>query len=172
MGNLVFEQERARIDGDNISTTVGEFNGSVRSLENQGLELGDTWTFPKDGYQVCTTKVGDTDGIEYIWIELENGNAKKFFPSTFTKSRGLYELDEKDRPKPIQNADNTPKRKKTEGTATEIFRSKASINEAMNALAGKRVTVSNVETVKTLNFRDSSKLVNTQFYTIDLAPKK
>lgn len=167
MANLSNEQKRAELNGDVIATTVGQFKGAVRSLENQGLEAGDTWTFPSDGYKICTTTIGNSGDVEYIWIELENGNAKKFFPGTFTKSRGLFEMDDKLRIKPVMGPDNKQIRKKTEGTAAEEFRKHTSINDAMNALAGKKVTVSKVETAKTQNYNNPSQLQNTQFYTID-----
>lgn len=171
MANLQFEIERAKQNGDVIAETVGEFSGATRSLENQGLEVGDTWTFPKDGYKVCKTKIGNTEGVEYIWIELENGNSKKFFPSTFTKSRGLFEMDDKLRPKPLVDEKGVQIRMKTEGNAAELFRAEPTVQKAMMALAGKKVTVSNVRTGKILNFNDNSKLQNTQFYTIDIVGK-
>lgn len=171
MAKLKFEIERAQLNGDVIATEVGEFTQAQRSLENQGLEAGDTWTFPKDGYKVCKTKVGNTEGIEYIWIELENGNAKKFFPSTFTKSRGIFEEDSKGRPTAVLGKDGMQIRMKTTGTATDLFRTEASVQGGMMKLAGKKVTVTKVTPAKILNFNDNSKLQNTQFYTIDIVEK-
>lgn len=168
MANLQFEIERAKAQGDVISETVGEFSGATRSLENMGLEQGDTWRFPKDGYKVCKTKIGNTEDVEYIWIELENGNSKKFFPSTFTKSRGLFEMDDKLRPKALLDANGKQIRMQTDGAAADLYRSKSTVQQSMMQLAGKRVTVSQVRTGKILNFNDNSKLQNTQFYTIDI----
>lgn len=168
MANLQFEQERARKNGDVISETVSEFTGATRSLENQGLELGDTWTFPADGYKVCKTKIGDSKPIEYVWIELENGNSKKFFPSTFTKSRGLFELDEKQRPKPLKDSEGNQIRMKTEGSAADVFRAEPTVQKSMMALAGKKITVSRVDIGQILNFNDPTQLQSSQFYTLDI----
>lgn len=171
MAHLEFEIERAAANGDVIATEIGSFSGAQRSLENLGLEVGDTWTFPKDGYKVCLTKVGNTENIEYIWINLENGSAKKFFPSTFTKSRGLFEEDEKGRPAPLLGKDGMQVRMKTEGSAAELFRTEATVDEGMNKLRGKKVTVTKVTNGKILNFNDPNRTQNTQFYTIELVEK-
>lgn len=167
MASLSFEIARAQANGDVISNEAGSFNSSMRSLENQGLEVGDTWKFPSDGYKVCKTKVGNTENVEYIWVVLTNGNAKKFFPSTFMKARTIYELDEKSRPKIVMTADGKPMRAMTTGTATDEYRKHPTVNDAMNALAGRTVTVSAIETKSTLNYNDSSRVQNTQFCKID-----
>lgn len=165
MANLEFEIARATANGDVKSTSEG-FSTKMRSLENQGLEAGDTWTFPEK-FDIYTTTVGSTEGVEYIWIELTSGNAKKFFPSTFMKSRTLYELDEKQRPRVLLDKNKVPMRACTTGNATEEFRKHPTVNEAMQALAGKTVTVSKIDTKPTLNYNDSSKLQQTQFCEIN-----
>lgn len=171
MANLSFEQQRAQANGDVIATEAGKFNSQMRSLENQGLEVGDTWTFPTDGYKVCTTKVGNTEGVEYVWVELTNGNAKKFFPSSFMKARTVYELDEKQRPRMKVDASGKPIRAITTGSAAEEFRKHPTVDKAMKALAGKTITVKEINVVQTLNYNDSSRLQNTQICKLDIVTK-
>lgn len=151
MSKLDVEKARALANGDK---PVTGFSGGVRSLENVALEVGDEFTFP-DKYDVFEQKFGESIA-QYIWIVLANGNAKKFYPSTFTKSRAVY------------NEDGTPTavRKHTLGTAAEEFRKYGTVNDAMNALAGKRVKVTNIETIRTIRY-GTNQVVNTQIPQID-----
>lgn len=152
MATLAVEIKRAEAAGDK---KIACFTGAVRSLENLNLEVEDEWTFPTS-YDVYDQKIGDNH-VQYIFIEI-NGNAKKFYPSTFTKSRTIYNED----------GSSTNQRVHTEGTAAELFRSAGSVDEAMKLLAGKKVKVTDVKTVRTLRYGTTS-LMNTTIPTIDLA---
>lgn len=151
MATLAVEIKRAEAAGDK---KIAGFTGAVRSLENLNLEVNDEWTFPTS-YDVYDQKIGDNHA-QYIFIEV-NGNAKKFYPSTFTKSRTIYNED----------GTSTDQRVHTEGTAAELFRSAGSVNEAMKLLAGKKVKVTDVKTVRTLRYGTTS-LMNATIPTIDL----
>ena len=151
MATLAVEIKRAEAAGDK---KIAGFTGAVRSLENLNLEVGDEWTFPTS-YDVYDQKIGDNHA-QYIFIEV-NGNAKKFYPSTFTKSRTIYNED----------GTSTEQRVHTEGTAAELFRSAGSVDEAMKLLAGKKVKVTDVKTVRTLRYGTTS-LMNATIPTIDL----
>ena len=151
MATLAVEIKRAEAAGDK---KIAGFTGAVRSLENLNLEVNDEWTFPTS-YDVYDQKIGDNHA-QYIFIEV-NGNAKKFYPSTFTKSRTIYNED----------GSSTEQRVHTEGTAAELFRSAGSVNEAMKLLAGKKVKVTDVKTIRTLRYGTTS-LTNATIPTIDL----
>lgn len=151
MATLAVEIKRAEAAGDK---KIAGFTGAVRSLENLNLEVNDEWTF-STSYDVYDQKIGDNHA-QYIFIEV-NGNAKKFYPSTFTKSRTIYNED----------GTSTEQRVHTEGTAAELFRSAGSVNEAMKLLAGKKVKVTDVKTVRTLRYGTTS-LMNATIPTIDL----
>ena len=152
MATLAVEIKRAEAAGDK---KIAGFTGAVRSLENLNLEVGDEWTLPTS-YDVYDQKIGDNHA-QYIFIEV-NGNAKKFYPSTFTKSRTIYNED----------GSSTDQRVHTEGTAAELFRSAGSVDEAMKLLAGKKVKVTDMKTVRTLRYGTTS-LMNATIPTIDLA---
>lgn len=152
MANLTVEKARALANGDK---QVAGFSGGIRSLENVALELNDTFTFPTS-YEVFEQKIGDNK-VQYIWVTLENGNAKRFYPSTFTKARTVFNED----------GTSTGVRKFTLGTAAEEFRKHGTVEEGMRALAGKKVKVTNIEVVSTLRY-NSDKLQNTQIPTIDI----
>lgn len=151
MAILAVEIKRAEAAGDK---KIAGFTGAVRSLENLNLEVGDEWTFPTS-YDVYDQKIGENHA-QYIFIDVK-GNAKKFYPSTFTKSRTVYNED----------GSSTEQRVHTEGTAAELFRSAGSVDEAMKLLAGKKVKVTDVKTVRTLRYGTTS-LMNATIPTIDL----
>lgn len=75
----------------------------------------------------------------------------------FTKSRQVF------------NEDKTPtgERVNTKGTAAELYRQYVTVSEGMDALKGKTVEVTDVETIRTIRY-GTSDLMNTQIFTIDL----
>ena len=153
---MAVEIERAQKRGDR---KLAKFEGAVRSLENINLEKGDTFTIPTT-FEVYEQKFGDTGKAQYIFVEVENNGVKTvkpFYPSTMTKTRAIH------------NEDGTPTgtRMSTKGTAAEEFRKHGGVQEAMEALAGKTLVVSNIETVRTLRFGTTS-LMEAQIPTIDL----
>lgn len=152
MAELAVELQRNIARGDK---KVNGFSGSVRSLENLGLEKGDQFTIP-ESFDVYEQKIGETS-VQYIMVELTNGNAKPFYPSTFTKQRTIYN----------QDGTSTGTRVHTKGTAAELFRQHGSVQEGMDALRGKTLKVSDIEMVDTLRYGTTS-LMKAQIPTIDL----
>lgn len=159
MGILSVELDRAKANGDK---KVSGFTGAVRSLEMLTIEEGDTFTMPEK-YEVYQQKVGvDANGkdrfVDYIWVSVGKDNVKKFFPSTFTKSRTIY------------NEDGTPtnERMHTTGSAAEVFQKASTVESGMNALKGKTLKVSKVNTIRTLRYGTTT-VVNAQIPVIDFA---
>lgn len=152
MATLAVEMARAQARGDK---KVNGFSGAVRSLDSLALEKGDKFKIP-ESFDVREQKIGDGT-VQYIFVELSNGNAKPLYPTTFTKSRTVYNED----------GTSTGQRVHTKGSAAELFRSKGSVNEAMEALKGKTLEVTDVETVRTLRFGTTT-LMNAQIPTIDI----
>lgn len=152
MATLELELKRNKARGDK---EVTGFSGQVRSLENLGLEVGDTFTFPND-YKVYETKIGTTS-VQYIMVELTNGNAKPFYPSTFTKSRLVY------------NEDKTPTttRMYTTGSAADKFREFGSVAEGMDALKNLTVKVTEIKPCRTIRY-GTSELMDAQIPTIEI----
>lgn len=135
---------------------VNSFGGAVRSLENTGLEKGDTFTFPKT-YDKIYERMFGTNKAAYILVEIGPDNVKPFYPSTFTKSRTIYNEDKT----------STGQRVYTTGTAAEIFQKCATVDEGMQKLAGKKVIVSDIKTIRTLRY-GTTELMNAQIPVIDL----
>ena len=152
MAGLSVEVARAKAAGDK---KVSDFEGAVRSLENLTLEVGDQFTMPEK-YEVYEQKIGDSKA-QYIFIDLGNDNVKKFYPSTFTKSRTVYNED----------GTSTGERVHTMGTAAELFRTVGSIKEGMDLLKGKTLKVTEINTIRTMRYGTTS-LMNAQIPTIDL----
>lgn len=152
MATLAVEMERAQARGDK---KVNGFSGAVRSLDSLALEKGDKFVVP-ESFDVREQKIGDGTA-QYIFVTLANGNAKPLYPSTFTKSRTVYNED----------GTSTGQRVFTKGSAADLFRSKGSIQEAMEALKGKTLEVADIETVRTLRFGTTS-IMNAQIPTINI----
>ena len=152
MATLAVEMQRNIARGDK---KVNGFKGQIRSLENLGLEVGDEFTLP-ESYEVYEQKIGD-NSVQYIMVELTNGNAKPFYPSTFTKSRTVYNED----------GTSTGTRVHTKGSAAELFRQYGDIQQGMDALKGKTLKVTDIELVDTLRYGTSS-LMKAQIPTIEL----
>lgn len=153
MATLAVEISRAEARGDK---KVNGFSGAVRSLENIGLEKGDVLTIPEK-FEVYEQKIGD--GVaQYILCKLgDTENVKPFYPSTFTKSRGVYD----------ENGISTGQRVHTTGSAAELFRSFGKVEDGMNALRGKKIAVTDVQGVRTLRYGTTS-LMTAQIPVIDL----
>ena len=96
---------------------------------------------------------------QYIFVEVENNGyktVKPFYPSTMTKTRAIY------------NEDGTPTgaHMSSKGSAVDEFRKHFSVQEAMEALAGKTLVVSEIELIRTLKF-GRNELTDSQIPTID-----
>ncbi len=136
-----------------------KFTGSVRSVDSTALMLGDTWTFPET-YTIMDHTFSSGRTIQYVFIEVD-GRTIPFYPTTFTKSRRVYNEDKT----------ATDERKTTAGTAAEKYREFPDIQSAMDALKGKKCTVSNVEIIRTLDY-NTREVVDTRILTIDFVEDK
>lgn len=152
MAGLATEVARATARGDK---KVNGFSGAIRSLENNGLEKGDKFTIPET-FDVYEQKIGENK-VQYIFVELGNGNVKPFYPSTFTKVRTVYNED----------GTSTGTRVHTKGSAADLFRSKGDVATGMDALRGKTLEVTNIEMVPTLRYGTTS-LMQAQIPTIEI----
>jgi len=160
MSTMAMEIKRNKERGDK---RVNGFSGAQRSLDNMGLEVGDTFTFPEE-YEVYEQNLNGNK-VQYIMVEMldgpSKGMAKPFYPSTFTKTRRVYESD----------GTATTVRKHTMGTAAELYRTAASVAEGMDKLKGETVRVDIIEDVPTLRF-GSNQMTTAQIPTINIVEKK
>ena len=119
----------------------------VRSMEStyDPLEVGDVLTIPTD-YIYCTVK--SADGSERNF---------RFFPNSLCKSIT-----------PIVDGKRGAK-VKTSGTATDLYRTVDTVDEALALLKGKsiKVTAASVHTVRDYTTRE---LRDTHIYQYDLVP--
>lgn len=153
MGKLAIEIERAENAG---AKRVNGFEGAVRSLEDVSFRKGDTFEFPQT-YEVYERKFGDNKAqFIFVTVNGDENNVKAFYPSTFTKSRAIYNEDKT----------LTGRRAHTMGTAAEEFRKYGTVTAAMEALKGKKMKVTDEVTVRTLRY-GSTELMDAQILTID-----
>lgn len=150
--------ERANVRKDGIQKG---FTGEMRSVENQGLELGDVLVMPDNLDEVRVRKFGKGKA-EYVFCKLDGTNdVKAFYPSTFYKRRMVVEED----------GMPTGQFKYATGTAAELARSFASVNEAMTALLGKKIKVTRIEEFNTLQYGTTT-VVSGQVAQLDLVEEK
>lgn len=157
-----------------VSKKRAEAQGSIKSsfsgVRRQGgesiLALGDEWTFPMSyDDNVCTNE--NFNDAEYIYVETKPGVEKPFYVSTFDKSIEIFE--------PAKTRNGFPKgtgvRKATSGEVIDFVAEFISVDEMMEALKGRRVKISKVETFQTQDYNNPHRVRNAQIYTIDFADK-
>ncbi len=129
MLELKDEITRAIAQGDK---EVRELSGAVRSFDVLTVAPGETFTIPAN-YRAFETHFVGNDGkprtSQYIWVQMEDGSFRKFFPSTFTKLRVVY------------NEDNTPtaERMTAKGTAVDEYKKYPKVKDGIDALVGKKI---------------------------------
>lgn len=160
MGKLQFEKERALAQG---TQKVNSFSGATRSLELSTLEQGDVFTVPEK-FEVFKEKIGE-GYAEFIFVENQHGDAKKLYPSMFTKSRTMVNEDSTPMTK-----DGRVVRMSSEGTACTEYRNHATVQEAMESLINKPIEVSEVK-IGRVNAFGTKNVVNTQFLVLNFVEK-
>lgn len=141
-----------------------KFPGEMRDTEIVTFKEGDVFTIPEK-FDIYGIKLaGSSDPVPFILVETDGkdgkGFAKRFFPSTFWKSRTVYTKDKVP----------TDKHVSVSGTAVDFVHQYTTVEEAMNALKGKKLKISKMTSVVTLSFRGN--LVNTNIPVIDLVEDK
>jgi hypothetical protein len=159
MGSLAIEVKRAEANGDK---QVMGFTGGVRSIEGLFIEKGDEFVIDADAkvYEQTIGTGANAGKAQYCFV-MVGDKAKKFYPSTLTKRRMVV------------NEDGSPtgQAATSNGTAVDLYRQNGTIAEGMAALAGKRLRVSDVVTVRIVRFGTES-VTNTGIPTIDIINDK
>lgn len=142
-----------------------KFNKAVRNMDaGDPLNVNDVITIPTEYkvLQVNFTPEAKTPTIAlFIMAEVKNEvtgaeRNMRFYPNQLTKIAYPVDADGKRLPKV-----------KTTGTATKEYTSYATIDEAMEALKGKKIRVTKDDVYQTLRFGDNA-IVNTHIYNYDL----
>lgn len=159
---LVEAVEKAKKETNVVS--LASFPGEMRDAEIVTFKEGDVFTIP-ERFDILGVKLaGSEDPVPFILVETNgkdgNGFAKRFFPSMFWKSRTVYTKDKVP----------TDKHVSVSGTAVDFVHQYTTVEEAMNALKGKKLKISKMTSVVTLSFRGN--LVNTNIPVIDLIEDK
>lgn len=159
------QQEIANSKGSVTAVADGKFDGPVRNMDaGDPLMKGDEFTIPAD-FREHMLQVTISEGskpAKFIMVEVSNpetGQEKnvRFFPNQLAKI--IFPVDEKGKRLP---------KVKTTGTASKLYASFNIIDEAMDALVGKKIKVTNDEMYKTTRYQ-SDEIVNSHIYQYDLA---
>ena len=159
---LVEAVEKAKKETNVVSLT--SFPGEMRDAEIVTFKEGDVFTIPEQFDILGVKLAGSEDPVPFILVETDGkdgkGFAKRFFPSTFWRSRTVYTKDKVP----------TEKHVSVSGTAVDFVHQYTTVEDAMNALKGKKLKIAKMTSVVTLSFRGN--LVNTNIPVIDLVEDK
>lgn len=159
---LVEAVEKAKKETNVVS--LKSFPGEMRDAEIVTFKEGDVFTIPAQFDILGVKLAGSEDPVPFILVETNgkdgNGFVKRFFPSTFWKSRTVYTKDKVP----------TEKHVSVSGTVVDFVHQYTTVEEAMNALKGKKLKISKMTSVVTLSFRGN--LVNTNIPVIDFVEDK
>lgn len=167
MATLVDEIKRSEAGKNPDVAVEGGFTGAMPG-DIVSFNEGDVFTIPEK-FQVRKTFIKGSTGLnaaEYIFVETESGNAIKLFPGTFTKHAAVYNEPTSVTAMPMGTGEIV----RTSGSAVELYKSKNSVQEGMEALAGKKIKVSKLTPVRTLRYGTTS-LKTTMIGTFDLVTK-
>jgi hypothetical protein len=170
MATLVEEEHPSHSTGQKPDVALGEgatFSGAIPGDFNY-FDEGDVFTVPKK-LEVRKTHIRGINGwydAEYIYVETESGKTVKLFPGTFTKHAVVYNEPNSVTSMPIGTGEIV----RASGTAVELYKSKSSVQEGMEALRGKKIKVSKMTPVRTLRYGTYS-LRTTMVGTFDLIEK-
>lgn len=171
---LTIAQEKTRALNSNCSPADG-WKGASRSLDLNGLEVGDILIFPKkyegDSAVMNDNRFKDRDGnpAQFVLIPTEAGGCRRVYASTFSKTRQIYEQVSEGVIRP------TGQTARVTGTAVELVQStQGTLKDQMEALLGKKIKVSNIIRYKTrrfINGQISNELSDSQFPVLDIVEK-
>lgn len=155
MSKLDVEVKRAEAQG---AKRIQSFSGAIVDINNASFDKGDIIEIP-ESFEVYEQPVG-TNKVQFIFVKVQNNNiesVKKLYPTTFTKSRSIANED----------GTLTGERISTKGTAVDLYRSYGTVADAMEALKGKKIQVTDILSVRVLRF-GTTQVMNTNILTLDL----
>lgn len=151
--------KRALADG---SVKESSWKGAVRTGELNNCVEGDILQMPKDGYTILKSNIRGTEAtFQSAYVENQNGETRRVFPSMFQRAVGLYKLEN-------DVAVPTGQIAQASGTAAELFRKAITIEEGMNSLLGKKLEIKKIEKVQTRAYGSTTQLNTLNIYTIDI----
>lgn len=158
------EVQKAREEALKTSEKGNGFSGNVRIFDLSSLEKNDEFVVEFEDADVLKQKMGDDEKgnpifAEYIILQTKAGKVFNLYPGTFTKARRKF------------NPDGTPvvpmAYDRNRGTAVDEFRKHTTIADAMNALKGQTIKVSDVWACHTQKF-DRSGFTDATMYQLDI----
>ena len=159
---LRIEEARARANGE---TMLSGFSGAVRSISNV-FQVDDVIIFNKEIVAWRQPIAGTKNFAQYCFVLVKRGDQyliMKFYPTNFTKTRIQVNEDGS------MWEDPATATVQTTGSAVELYRSKASIAEAMQQFAGKKMKVTGDRAVYVFPFGTTENPYKTHIYQYDLA---
>ena len=163
MANVEVFRQRAKASNDR--PLKNGFTGAVRQRGDSSFENGEVFVIP-EGYAADTYEVKLPNGTaQYTLVQVCDSKGKpteetkRLFPSVFTRGRYVYEeVDGK--------AESTGEMVTNGGAVADVINSKGLLNDAIKALVGKPILVTQVDTVQTVQY-GTKNLVTSPVYNFD-----
>lgn len=159
--SIELEMKRSIANG---GASLQSFTGAVPVDEISTLEKGDKFTIPTPLAVRDEPIRGSERRAQFVFAEATdvNGNKKvvRVFPAFFSKNRQVVDQNTKQ---------VLPTRMKALGSACEEYRKHASVQEAMESVAGKEITVMDKQTGYIINRFQNDEVTPTSFLTLDFS---
>lgn len=151
--------KRALADGSVIDSN---WDGVVRTGELNNCVVGDVLQMPEKKYTIVKSNIRGTDvSFQSAYVENQNGETRRVFPSMFQRTAGVYKLEN-------DVAIPTGEVVQASGTAADLFRKSIKVEDGMNSLLGKKLEIKKIEKVKTRAYGSTTQLREQNIYTIDI----
>lgn len=174
MANYDVEYKRAEQSGD--EPVEGGFVGNVRQLGPNSFKVGDMFRIPADFkvFKNAQLSQNTETPVLYTFVELmssktkSTGNVRQLYPSMFQRTIYAYKKDEdaeggatRDR-----EAANGLGYITAGGKVAEDFSQHTTVQEAMQAIAGKTIKIVEERVVNSRNYLSKEQLKEGEMYTI------
>lgn len=159
---LRIEEARARANGESM---LAGFSGAVRSISNV-FQAGDVIIFNNEIVAWKQPIAGTKNFAQYCFVLVKRDDQyliMKFYPTNFTKTRVQVNEDGSMWEDPATTTVQTT------GSAVDLYRSKASIAEAMQQFAGQRIKVAADQAIFVFPFGTTENPYKTHIYKYELA---
>lgn len=161
-------QERILASGGKVGAKVNLENIEIRDLGATSFEKGDVIDFPSNWKECVFERVipGATRPAAGILVSC-NGLPKELYAGTLNRSVRPYDGEGN----PVMNPDGSlVPRVEANGTASQLYKQQSNAAKGFEALAGKKIVVSDIIPVQTLRFAGNGERRpgNQNVYIMDL----
>lgn len=164
---LIVERAEANATNQGDTDAEGGFTGNTRALGSSTLEEGDVFVIPANFKVKNSGRLSGTNGpVQYTFVNVLGNDGKvtavkQLFPSAFQSTIRWYTRDEDGLVRSVGKSETSS------GKPAEDFTSYKTVQEAMTALANRKIRVTKITRVQTRDYTDKEKLVDRNVYSFE-----